>query len=175
MIEILPFLYLGKRNDIDNVENLEKHKIKALVICCTYFEYPQNKVPNGYAHLRINLEDTGVEKISSYFDESNNFIHSYISKKQAVLILCSHGISRSSTISLAYLMGKQNYYLNEAFSFIMQKKNIYPNIGFIEQLCKYEKSVKNKSSFSAKKYINWYTSDMCGNNTIVDFSLELEK
>ncbi|KAI4836733.1 protein tyrosine phosphatase [Plasmodium brasilianum] len=175
MIQILPFLYMGRRYDIENVEGLKACNIKALVICCTYFEYPDHKVPNGYANLRINLEDMGLERISSYFEESNNFIHSHISQEQAVLISCCQGVSRSSTISIAYLMGKQNFFLNEAFSFIMQKKNICPNIGFIEQLCEYEKILKNKITFSSKKYINWFTSDMCGNNAITDFSIDCKK
>ncbi|GAW82535.1 protein tyrosine phosphatase [Plasmodium gonderi] len=175
MIPILPFLYLGNRNDIDHVENLKKNNILALVICCTYFEYPEHKVPNGFTTLRIDLEDIGLEQISSHFQKSNNFIHSYVKKEQGVLISCCQGISRSSTISIAYLMEKQNFSLIEAFNFIMKKKNICPNIGFIEQLCEYEKALKNKVTFSSKKYINWFTSGMCENNVVTDFSVECKE
>ncbi|SPJ12916.1 protein tyrosine phosphatase, putative [Plasmodium sp. DRC-Itaito] len=171
MIQIIPYLYLGKKNDIDSVENLKKYNIKAVVICCTYFEYPEYKIPNGYEFLRINLEDIGLENISSYFEESNNFIHSYITKEQSVLICCCHGISRSSTISIAYLIGKQNFGLNEAFNFIMGKKSICPNIGFMEQLCEYEKRLKNEITFSSVKYISWFTSERCDKNVSTDFSL----
>ncbi|CRH01374.1 protein tyrosine phosphatase, putative [Plasmodium relictum] len=171
MIQILPFLYLGGSNDVDNVEILKEKNIKALVICCTYFEFPKDKVPDGYENLRIDLEDIGLEQISSYFELSNNFIHSFISQEQSVLIYCCHGISRSSTIAIAYLMEKQNFCLNEAFNFIMKKKKICPNIGFIEQLCEYEKNVKDKITFSSKKYINWFTSEKCDSNASVDFSI----
>ncbi|ANQ09603.1 Dual-specificity phosphatase [Plasmodium coatneyi] len=175
MIRLLPFLYLGNRDDIDHVENLKENNVQALVICCTYFEYPEDKVPNGFAKLRVNLEDIGMEQISSYFEESNNFIHSYVKKEQGVLISCCQGISRSSTMCIAYLMGKQNFFLIEAFNFVMEKKTICPNIGFIEQLCDYEKVLKNKITFSSKKYINWFTSQMCDNNVKTDFSLECKK
>ncbi|CAD2100367.1 protein tyrosine phosphatase, putative [Plasmodium vinckei brucechwatti] len=171
MIQILPFLYMGKLNDI-KVLDLKKYNIKALVVCCTYLEYPQDKIPKGYDGLRINLEDMGLEQISKYFDESNNFIHSFVTKNQPVFVTCSHGISRSPTIVLAYLIGKQNYFLNEAFRFLMSKKNICPNVGFAEQLCNYEESIKNKITFCSKKYADWYSSDMCYNNVIIDFSPE---
>lgn len=80
---------MGKLNDIKALY-LKKYNIKALVVCCTYLEYPQDKIPKGYDGLRINLEDMGLEQISQYFDESNNFIHSFVTQNQPVFVTCRY-------------------------------------------------------------------------------------
>ena len=59
-----------------------------------------------------------------------------------VLVYCYAGISRSVTITLAYLMVHCEMRLDAAYKFVKQKKpDISPNIGFMGQLVKLEKSL----------------------------------
>ena len=68
-------------------------------------------------------------------------LDSAIDKGESVLVHCLGGISRSSTIIIAYLMFKYNYPLNNAYDFVKSKKtNIAPNFNFMGQLLNLERS-----------------------------------
>lgn len=55
---------------------------------------------------------------------------------------CLAGISRSVTVTVAYLMQKLNLSLNDAYDLVKQKKsNISPNFNFMGQLLDFEKSL----------------------------------
>ena len=56
-----------------------------------------------------------------------------------MLVHCVGGISRSSTIVIAYLMLKHGYTLNDAYDFVKAKKsNVAPNFSFMQQLLDFE-------------------------------------
>lgn len=56
---------------------------------------------------------------------------------------CLAGISRSVTITVAYLMYKCSLNLNDAFNLVRERKsNIAPNFHFMEQLYNFEKELK---------------------------------
>ena len=62
-------------------------------------------------------------------------IDSYISCGKQVLVNCWAGVSRSTTIVLAYLMYKNKWSVQDALAFVMSKRPIVnPNYGFIVQL-----------------------------------------
>eukprot|EP00794_Sanderia_malayensis_P006176 gene6176-6890_t len=64
--------------------------------------------------------------------------------KQNILVHCLGGISRSSTIVIAYLMLKQDYSLNDAYDFVKEKKNnVAPNFNFMQQLLDFEQTRNN--------------------------------
>uniref|UniRef100_A0A8C5R718 Dual specificity protein phosphatase n=1 Tax=Leptobrachium leishanense TaxID=445787 RepID=A0A8C5R718_9ANUR len=59
-----------------------------------------------------------------------------------VLVHCLAGISRSVTVTVAYLMQKLNLSLNDAYDFVKRRKtNISPNFNFMGQLLDFEKSL----------------------------------
>ena len=62
------------------------------------------------------------------------FLFSPAEKRQnneRVLIHCAAGISRSSTITLAYLIKYENMKLDDAYSLLRSKRKMaYPNSGF---------------------------------------------
>jgi protein-tyrosine phosphatase len=54
--------------------------------------------------LWINVNDELQADIKKYFDETNQFLYNCKEKNEKVLVHCQMGISRSSSIVLAYLM-----------------------------------------------------------------------
>lgn len=51
-----------------------------------------------------------------------------------VLVHCAMGLSRSSSLVLAYLMIDENLTLVDAIKAVAANRNICPNAGFLEQL-----------------------------------------
>ena len=89
--------------------------------------------------------------------------------RKNVLVHCVGGVSRSSTIVIAYLMLKHGYSLNDAYDFVKAKKsNISPNFNFMQQLLDFERTRLNSktptgsSEFSASSPYSFEseTSDM---------------
>jgi len=63
-----------------------------------------------------------------------------------VLVHCLAGISRSVTVTVAYLMQKLNLSMNDAYDIVkMKKSNISPNFNFMGQLLDFERTLGLKS------------------------------
>ncbi|XP_015426629.1 PREDICTED: dual specificity protein phosphatase 6 isoform X2 [Myotis davidii] len=63
-------------------------------------------------------------------------------KKCGVLVHCLAGISRSVTVTVAYLMQKLNLSMNDAYDIVkMKKSNISPNFNFMGQLLDFERTL----------------------------------
>jgi protein-tyrosine phosphatase len=64
---------------------------------------------------------------------------------------CAAGVSRSATIVIAYLIMKKNMTCEEALKFARSKRPIIdPNPGFISQLIKFEKKIKEEMEKNKK-------------------------
>jgi protein-tyrosine phosphatase len=83
-------------------------------------------------------DDSPSEDLYVHFDEIADLIHSYIMLHKNVYIHCYAGKSRSASFVLVYLMKYINYSLTEAFDYVNNLRSIYPNLGFVNQLMKYE-------------------------------------
>jgi dual specificity MAP kinase phosphatase len=61
-----------------------------------------------------------------------------INKNIKILFHCHAGISRSSTLAIAFLCMAKNYSLNDAYNLALSKRSIIkPNKGFMIQLKEY--------------------------------------
>jgi protein tyrosine phosphatase len=150
--KISDFLYISNWDTANNLYELKKHNIKAVLTIETSNKpkyildyYKQNNID----FLFLYLNDFSSENISKYFDISYEFIDKNIKKGNNVLVHCMAGISRSSTLILNYLMRKyyeKNIYKNKCSECILnyflravrtKREIINPNPGFINQLKNY--------------------------------------
>jgi hypothetical protein len=97
---------------------------------------------DDFEYLLIRARDSEDEKIFQHFYECFEFIE----KSGKTFIHCREGISRSATITIAYLMWKYEMSLREGLKLVMKKRRkINPNNGFLKQLKIFEKSLKKFS------------------------------
>ncbi|GCC32314.1 dual specificity protein phosphatase 6-like isoform X2 [Chiloscyllium punctatum] len=84
--------------------------------------------------LLRKLKDEGC-KVFCLEDEARN-------QSCGVLVHCLAGISRSVTVTVAYLMQKLNLSMNDAYDIVkMKKSNISPNFNFMGQLLDFERTL----------------------------------
>uniref|UniRef100_A0A336M0Y7 protein-tyrosine-phosphatase n=1 Tax=Culicoides sonorensis TaxID=179676 RepID=A0A336M0Y7_CULSO len=148
-VEILPWLYLGNSIHSEDLEALQKYNIR----------YVLNVTPNlpnvfersgTIKYLQIPITDHWSQDLSVHFPGAIKFIEEARSKNSAVLVHCLAGVSRSVTITLAYLMYARSLCLNDAFSFVRAKKpDISPNFHFMQQLHSFERQLQNDPNRSS--------------------------
>ncbi|KAF3856123.1 hypothetical protein F7725_016846 [Dissostichus mawsoni] len=140
-VQILPYLFLGCAKDSTNLDVLSKYNIK-------YILNVTPNLPNMFEHegdfkyKQIPISDHWSQNLSQFFPEAISFIDEARSKKCGILVHCLAGISRSVTVTVAYLMQKLNLSLNDAYDFVKRKKsNISPNFNFMGQLLDFERTL----------------------------------
>ena len=136
--KILPFLFLGDWTASEDKTLLDKHNIK-LIINCTDMDSHEF---DGIEYIQVPVKDMLDEPIKDYFNSTYDKIDEAIEDNKGVLIHCSRGISRSTTILIAYLMRSQKTTFTETFKQVIQERSfVSPNIDFIGQLIAYEKKL----------------------------------
>ncbi|KAL6048163.1 Dual specificity protein phosphatase 15 [Balamuthia mandrillaris] len=97
---------------------------------------------DSFQYLRIAVSDSSKQSIAEYFETAISFIEEARKESSAVLVHCIAGISRSTTIVLAYLMKTEGWSLDKAYRFVKEKRHIIePNRGFMQQLALYEQTL----------------------------------
>jgi dual specificity phosphatase 12 len=135
-LQISPHLFLGCRNTI---VYLDKYKITSILNISRTPDSKFLSLPTSIRYKQISIADSPQARIGQYFASSNAFIESAISKNQNVLVHCAHGISRSATLVIAYLMWKRRISRDAATDIVRQSApRINPNVGFIQQLMNYQ-------------------------------------
>ena len=97
-------------------------------------------------YIRVAVNDVSDQNIIQYFVDAIKFIENALSDKSSKLLChCHAGISRSTTITIAYLMYSKNLSFIDSLKFIKTKREIVnPNQGFRAQLCSFEQWLKTK-------------------------------
>lgn len=134
-------LYLSGSYIAQNMKWLKEKKIGAILNCASTDIKHNEKVytkQNGIILKQLPIHDSSKWKstMNKYIEEAIMFIMECIeTNKMSVLIHCSAGISRSSTVLIAYLMKVNQWDLLQSFKFVKSKRNyIYPNLAFWELL-----------------------------------------
>ena len=132
-------LYLGNLQGAQDLKQLKENKINAVVsMTKNSLKYPKGFIKK---HLTIEATDLPRYNIKQHFTPVAEFIEKW-QRHGNVYIHCQAGISRSSTMVMAYLIKTKNMSSDEAFAFVKKlKRNIMPNEGFTQQLAQYEKEV----------------------------------
>jgi len=135
---IIKNLYLGDIEDVTSFQFIKRNNIQLIINAAVDVKVPEYDSVEKIINLR--WKDDNQQKISfEIFDELYELIESYIKQDKTVLVNCFAGISRSSTIVIAYLMKKNKWSFEEAYEFVIEKRVIVePNENFQEILRKYE-------------------------------------
>lgn len=85
--------------------------------------------------MGVEALDITIFPLYKHFESAADFIDQGIRSGGRVLVHCGEGISRSATLVLAYLMIKRRMTAQEAVQQVSRRRSIFPNIGFLRQLC----------------------------------------
>ncbi|KAM4524062.1 dual specificity protein phosphatase 13A [Odontesthes bonariensis] len=94
----------------------------------------------------VPADDTPSFDLSRYFFPSAEYIQNALATNGArVLIHCAVGVSRSASLVLAYLMIHHHCTLLEAINKVKERRWIFPNRGFLKQLCALDAKLRKTS------------------------------
>ncbi|KAJ3312550.1 Serine/threonine/tyrosine-interacting-like protein 1 [Boothiomyces sp. JEL0838] len=165
--EIIPGLYLGNAEQAMNPRVIHQYKITHIVNACQSENVFEKGVEHAIAGLklktdppnledlinefkipqykRVNIPDNPDADITIHLEQVVAFVNDARSQEHSrVLFHCHAGISRSSTLLIAYLMESENIPLDEAFQKVaLVRKKIRPNPGFCIQLINHHQKLFN--------------------------------
>jgi len=90
---------------------------------------------HNIAFLGIPAMDMPAFYMKPYFEEGAEFINNALKMNGKVLVHCQCGISRSASLVLAFMILKRGMTVQTALATVSARRNIFPNQGFMEQLC----------------------------------------
>ena len=135
--KIVDNLYLGDFRAADNPELLRSHGITHVVNCA--FNLP-SKYPKLLTYLNLNLRDEPDQTIFPQIDDAYKFIKN--NPHNNILVHCVHGMSRSGSVIVYYLMKEKRMRMQESIEFIGKiREVINPNEGFRRQLMQKEREI----------------------------------
>jgi len=104
------------------------------------------QIRNG--DLEENEREKRQKKTTSKRKEKKRQVKARQENKRC-LVHCMAGISRSSSLVLAYLMKHQKMSLKEAFLHTREMRDVIePNFGFVKQLMQFEHKLFSKNSIA---------------------------
>jgi atypical dual specificity phosphatase len=133
--QVTEHLYIGNFYAAGNEMLLKSCGITHIVVAAAGLPA---RFPQQFEYLKVELYDLVEFNIMQHFSVTNEFI-AKAETQGKVFVHCAMGISRSSTIVLAYLMYKNRWKATKALRFLKSKHpDAQPNIGFMQQLKSYE-------------------------------------
>lgn len=138
---------IDKINDKIFLGNSEAHKRKSILkaLGVTHILTVGDELdilhPTEFNYKKIKVDDFAMENISKHFEETYDFIEEAQGK---IYVHCAAGVSRSSTIVIAYLMKKEGKLYEEALEYVKERRAVVkPNGGFVKQLRRFENTIKD--------------------------------
>ena len=104
----MPNLFLGSVFAATELETLEEKKITHIL---TMGSYMDPKFPEKFEYKIWEIDDDENANIKKYFQEGIEFIENALESGGCVFVHWAAGVSRSSTIVIAYLMKKMKWKL----------------------------------------------------------------
>jgi len=129
---VLPNLYIGGEENAKDFEWLKYRGITHIVNCARELK---PHFPNEFEYINLASEDVHTYNLNDAFFRSHKFINQSLEAGGTVLVHCSQGISRSSSIVCYYMMHELEMSAKEALYFLKESHPIArPNQGFFSQL-----------------------------------------
>lgn len=153
-------LLVGNERDSRDLKSLKRNGVTH-ILCAAQELGPAH--PGKFVYRHVMADDVPNYNISRYFDHAADFIHDALTNGGTVLVHCAAGISRSVSLTMAYLLKHEGHKFASALSMIKSRRAIAnPNPGFMKQLKDYEKRLEmirprysyqeRKSDHSPTKY-----------------------
>ncbi len=117
---VIDGVYIGSASAIYSVNELHEAGVNAVLKL--YFNLPD--WPEGF-EVCDNAVTDGEYIPPEVLQRGVDFIKAQVEAGKPVLVVCAHGISRSSTFVLAYLL-ERGYKLPDAF-YLLSKQHTYTN------------------------------------------------
>lgn len=147
-------IYQGRGDQATNEQIIETLGITHIINISDH----KNAFPSSVKYFTIRQDDVETSDLFPYFEATYEFIHDALREKGRVLIHCHLGISRSSTITLAYLLKSRKCKLGLAFDFLRTRRSrALPNPGFFQQLSEWEARIFGKTYTDIEPYISIFT------------------
>lgn len=138
-------IYLGNKISATNTTKLKEFGITHIVVCGDEFTIDMTMRKN-FKYLQIKIGDVEFLDIKQFFPSCYDYIKQCIDNKGKVLVHCSAGISRSSSVVCSFLIKNKQISFEEAMEIIWKSRIVAsPNRGFEKQLKEwYQEEVENE-------------------------------
>eukprot|EP00900_Chrysochromulina_parva_P023174 jgi/Chrpa1/5490/Chrysochromulina_OHIO_Genome00012615-RA len=135
-------LLIGAEHSARDEAKLASEGVTAIVNCAGMI--CANHFPHRFHYLKLNLLDTAREDISAVFYDVLDFIDDTIEQEHGtVFVHCQHGVSRSATLVIAYVMWKRGLAYDDALELVRAARpTVNPNIGFACALLQWGASIE---------------------------------
>ncbi|KAK6139187.1 hypothetical protein DH2020_027066 [Rehmannia glutinosa] len=137
---ILDHIYLGSDSIAKNREILRQNGITHVLNCVGFVcpEYFKNEL----VYKTLWLQDCPSEDITSILYDVFDYFEDVREQGGRVLVHCCQGVSRSTSLVIAYLMWKEGQSFDDAFQHVKAARGVTnPNVGFACQLLQCQKRV----------------------------------
>jgi predicted protein tyrosine phosphatase len=154
-----PGLYLGSLREREEIlAAFAACNVPLHVVCCTVGDavrLPSANAAAGSRQLFIDVDDADDAPIEEAFERAIAFLEECRARREAALVHCVMGISRSPTIVTAYLMatcahqrdqalGTVTCTVIEAMAHVASRRPvIHPNDGFLTKLLRFEARLRS--------------------------------
>ena len=143
-VEIIPNLWLGKEDDLNNKHFFKKKKISLILNCSkdaiNKSQYGVNEIiiPIKKGNPNIHSEHNNTH-IYDYFNDTVEFIHNNLENKKNILVVSKDGFQRAPTIMACYIIKYGQVSHNHCIAYIRSKSEdaFYPQPIFFQALNKF--------------------------------------
>lgn len=173
--EVSPGLYIGSSDLLKLPELLKAAKVHTLINCAEETELDfadaflatAGMRPAAESVVRVAMVDSDDFDSTEALEVAAEDLHELLSSGRAVAVCCKHGMNRSVSVVLAYMVKFRKLSLRDAYTSLRQKRRIaYPNVGFWRTLQQLEVEETGASSVPEWALVKYH-----GNQTILRHSL----
>ncbi|XP_067158974.1 dual specificity protein phosphatase 22-A-like [Apteryx mantelli] len=135
MSKVVKGLYLGNIRDAEDREKLLRNGVTHILAV----HNNAKPVLEGLTYLCISASDSSSQNLMQHFKECIEFIHECRLRGGGCLVHCLAGVSRSTTVLVAYLMTVTELGWERCLAATKAARSyVSPNFGFQQQLQEYE-------------------------------------
>lgn len=142
MNKILDQLWLGDMSAAYNKLLLKKYGVTHILTVASGIP---PKHPSNFVYKVVTILDSPSANLKAHFQSCIKFLKAAIEQGGTVLVHCFAGVSRSTTIVIAYLMQELGMGLTDSLMYVRKQRYfINPNDGFRRQLQAFQRELNGK-------------------------------